>query len=42
MILDVAMEKIAVIQINGVREKMSTAAVVSGQMPKRGDFLKLD
>lgn len=42
VILDVAVEKIAVIQINGVREKMSTAAVISGQMPKRGDFLKLD
>lgn len=42
MILDIAMEKIGVIQINGVREKMSTAAVVSGQIPIRGDFLKLD
>ncbi len=41
-ILDVAMERIGVIKINGVREKMSTAAVVSGQMPTRGDFLKLD
>jgi hypothetical protein len=41
-ILDVAMERIGVIKINGVREKMSTAAVVSGQMPMRGDFLKLD
>ena len=42
VVLDVAMEKIGVIQINGVREKMSTAAVVSGQMPTRGDLLKLD
>lgn len=42
VILDVAMKKIGVIQINGVREKMSTAEVVSGQIPMRGDFLKLD
>lgn len=42
VILDVAMEKIGVIQINGVREKMSVAAVVSGQIPTRGDLLKLD
>lgn len=42
VILDVTMEKIGVIQINDVREKMSTAAVVSGQIPMRGDFLKLD
>lgn len=42
VILDVAMERIGTIQINGVREKMSTAAVVSGQMPTRGDLLKLD
>ena len=41
VILDVTMEKIG-FHINDVREKISTAAVVSGQIPMRGDFLKLD
>lgn len=40
LVLDVAMEKIGVIRIDGVREKLSTAAVVSGQTPVRGDLLK--
>ena len=42
VVLDVAMEKMGVIQINSVREKMSVAALISGQMPTRGDLLKLD
>lgn len=42
VILDVAMDKIGTIQINSVREKMSVASVVSGQLPARGDVLKLD
>lgn len=42
VVLDVAMEKIGTIRIDGVREKLSTAAVVSGQTPVRGDLLKLN
>jgi ssDNA-binding replication factor A large subunit len=41
-VLDVDLEKIGTIRIDGVREKMSTASVVSGQAPVRGDFLKLN
>lgn len=42
VVLDVAMEKVGVIRINGVRDKMSTATMVSGQIPARGDLLKLE
>lgn len=42
VVLEVAMEKVGVIRINGVRDKMSTATVVSGQSPVRGDLLKLE
>lgn len=42
LVLDIAMEKIGVIRIDGVREKLSTAAVVSGHTPVRGDLLKLN
>jgi len=42
VVLDVAMEKIGVIRIDGVREKLSTATVVSGEIPVRGDLLKLN
>lgn len=40
--LDVALEKIGVIRIDAVREKLSTAAMVSGELPVRGDLLKLN
>lgn len=42
VVLDVDMQKLGVIQIDGVREKLSTATVVSGDTPVRGDFLKLN
>ncbi|MBI1329521.1 MAG: hypothetical protein GC166_06425 [Alphaproteobacteria bacterium] len=38
--LDVAMDKVATITIDGVREKFSTATLVSGNMPMRGDICK--
>lgn len=41
-VLDVEMNKIGVIRIDAVREKLSTASVVSGDAPARGDILKLD
>jgi curli biogenesis system outer membrane secretion channel CsgG len=41
-VLDVEMTPVGVIQIDGVREKLSTAVVVSGQVPQRGDQLKLN
>ncbi len=42
MVLDVSLEKIGVIQVSGVREKLSTASVVSGGAPARGDLLRLN
>jgi curli biogenesis system outer membrane secretion channel CsgG len=39
---DVEMEKIGTIRVDGVREKLSTAAIVTGVSPARGDFLKLN
>lgn len=42
VVLDVDMQKIGMIRIDGVREKLSTAAVVSGETPARGDLLKLN
>jgi len=41
-ILDVTMTKIGIIQIDAVREKISTAHVVSGGAPARGDMLKVE
>jgi curli biogenesis system outer membrane secretion channel CsgG len=41
-VLDVDLEKIGTIRIDGVREKMSTAAMESGQAPVRGDLLRLN
>jgi curli biogenesis system outer membrane secretion channel CsgG len=41
-VLDVEMAKIGVIQIDAVRDKLSTATLVSGAAPARGDLLKLD
>jgi curli biogenesis system outer membrane secretion channel CsgG len=40
-VLDVQMTKIADIQVDAVREKISTAHIVSGGAPERGDLLKL-
>lgn len=42
VILDVDMQKIGMIRIDGVREKLSTAAVIDGEIPVRGDLLKLE
>lgn len=41
-VLDVDIKKIGVIRIEGVREKLSLAAVVSGEDPVRGNLLKLN
>lgn len=41
MVLEVSLDKIGVIQVGGVREKLSTAVVVSGGAPARGDLLRL-
>lgn len=41
-VLDAEMEKIGVIRINGVREKLSTAVVTSGETPVRGDWVFWD
>ena len=41
-VLDVDLEKIGAIRIDGVREKLSTAVVVNGEAPVRGDLLKLN
>jgi len=40
-VLDVEMNRIGTIRIDGVRDKMSTATQVDGQMPARGDTLAL-
>ncbi len=42
VVLEVASMKIGVIRIEGVRDKLSTAAVVSGETPVRGDLLELN
>lgn len=42
VVLDVDYEKIGVLRIVGVREKLSTAVVESGEAPVRGNFLKLN
>ena len=42
VVLDVDMQKIGMIRIDRVREKLSTAAVVNGETPARGDLLKLN
>ncbi len=39
-VLDVQMTKVAVVQVDAVREKISTAHIVSGDAPTRGDTLK--
>ena len=40
IVLDVEMEKIGVVQIMEVREKISIAAVVIGEKPTRGNILR--
>lgn len=42
MVLDVEMTRIAVIRIDEVRARLSTAVLVSGERPARGDILRLD
>ena len=42
VVLDVDYEKIGAIRIVGVREKLSTAVVESGEVPVRGHFLKMN
>lgn len=41
-VLDVQMTRIGTIQIDAVREKISTAHIVSGGAPVRGDMLRVD
>ncbi len=41
-VLDVAMDKVGVIQVDTVKEKLSLAHVVSGNAPARGDMLKAE
>jgi hypothetical protein len=40
-VLDVQMTKVGVVQVDEVREKISTAHIVSGDAPARGDVLKV-
>ncbi|PWF48991.1 CsgG/HfaB family protein [Massilia glaciei] len=42
VVLDVEFEKIGTIRVVGVRDKVATAAVESGETPERGNVLKLD
>lgn len=42
MVLDVEMRRIAVIRVDQVRARLSTAVLVSGERPQRGDILRLD
>lgn len=42
MVLDVEMSHIAVIRIDQVRARLSTAVLVSGERPERGDILRLE
>jgi curli biogenesis system outer membrane secretion channel CsgG len=40
-VLDVDLTKVATIKIDGVRDRMSTAVLVDGQVPARGDIVHL-
>lgn len=42
VVLDVDFEKIGMLRVVGVRERLSTAVLESGEMPVRGNLLKLD
>ena len=42
VVLDIDLEKIGTLRIVGVREKLSTAVVESGETPVRGNLLKLE
>lgn len=41
-VLDVDLQRIGTVRIDSVRERLSTASVVSGEPPIRGDLLKLE
>jgi curli biogenesis system outer membrane secretion channel CsgG len=41
-VLDVSMDKVGIIRIDEVRDKLSVATLVSGAAPARGDVLKLN
>jgi len=41
-VLDVDLQRIGTVRIDSVRERLSTASVISGEPPVRGDLLKLD
>ena len=41
-VLDVQMDRVGLIQVNTVRDKVSVASVVEGDSPQRGDILKLN
>lgn len=42
VVLDVEMERLGAVRIDSVRDHLSTAVVMSGEPPERGDLLKLD
>lgn len=42
VVLDVELERVGTVRIDSVRDRLSTAVVVSGEPPARGDLLKLD
>lgn len=42
MVLDVDLQRLGTVRIDSVRERLSTATVISGDPPVRGDLLKLD
>ena len=41
-VLDVEMAPVGVVRVEGVRDRVSTAVVVSGELPARGDVLRLN
>lgn len=41
-VLDVDLQRIGAVRIDSVRERLSTARVISGEPPARGDLLKLE
>ncbi len=42
VVLDVELQRIGTVRIDSVRDRLSTASVVSGETPARADLLKLD
>lgn len=42
LVLDVDLQRLGTVRIDSVRERLSTATVISGDPPARGDLLKLE